>query len=421
LEYIEANLRTDISATELASAAGYSVWHYYEMFRRMTGMPVARYILKRRLDRALADISSGMPSIDAALLYGFDTYSGFYRAFVKMYGCSPKKYLSIYGKTKTEAKTMFTEQQLREILTNWDISQDLPIRDIYITDGTKVSPGVWSVGSEYILKTDERDKILRNLRINKALADQGFAAAAPITTKSGADYVDDEHIIVLSRGIPGNPLEKSDRFGENRERFGEKYGAAIAKLHIALASIEGDVEVDEVNLFRHVAEWALPEVRRQNEQWKLGLSDEFFSDYSDAFGELFPQLPKQLIHRDPNPSNILFHGGEVSGFVDFDLAERNIRLWDVCYCATGILSEWRGVDNINELWFDVLRGILRGYDSVSPLTSAERQAVYYVICSIQQICIAYFESVPKYRELAKSNREMLMFIVQNKGRICAAI
>jgi crossover junction endodeoxyribonuclease RuvC len=33
------------------------------------------------------------------LEYGFDTYAGFYRAFVKMYGCSPKKYLSIYQNT----------------------------------------------------------------------------------------------------------------------------------------------------------------------------------------------------------------------------------------------------------------------------------------------------------------------------------
>jgi len=35
----------------------------------------------------------------------------------------------------------------------------------------------------------------------------------------------------------------------------------------------------------------------------------------------------------------LFDGGEVSGFIDFDLSEINVRLWDVCYCATGILSE----------------------------------------------------------------------------------
>jgi len=51
-----------------------------------------------------------------------------------------------------------------------------------------------------------------------------------------------------------------------------------------------------------------------------------FDDYIENFGALYGKLPKQLIHRDPNPSNILFEGDEVSGFIDFDLSEINIRL-----------------------------------------------------------------------------------------------
>lgn len=79
-------------------------------------------------------------------------------------------------------------------------------------------------------------------------------------------------------------------------------------------------------------------------------------------GITFDKLPRQLIHHDPNPSNILFVNGEVSGFIDFDLSERNVRLWDPCYYATGILSEWRDVENIYEKWMDILKGILRGYN-----------------------------------------------------------
>jgi len=84
----------------------------------------------------------------------------------------------------------------------------------------------------------------------------------------------------------------------------------------------------------------------------MGLPDSYFDDYITTFGELFDKLPKQLIHRDPNPSNILFDGGEVTGFIDFDLSHRNIRLLDPCYCATGILSEWRDVEKISptEIW-----------------------------------------------------------------------
>ena len=161
----------------------------------------------------------------------------------------------------------------------------------------------------------------------------------------------------------------------------------------------------------------MPSVKKQNVQWSMGLTDSFFDDYLNTFGSVFDKLPKQLIHRDPNPSNILFNNGEVSGFIDFDLSERNIRLWDPCYCATGILSEWRGVDSIYEKWPDIFHGILRGYDSVCPLTAEEKESLYYVVCSLEMICVAYFESIDEYKELAKTNREMFAYVVSDKERI----
>lgn len=35
---------------------------------------------------------------------GFDMYAGFYKIFVKEYGCSPKKYLVIYKNELNEIK-----------------------------------------------------------------------------------------------------------------------------------------------------------------------------------------------------------------------------------------------------------------------------------------------------------------------------
>ncbi|HPT78477.1 MAG TPA: hypothetical protein PK830_05185 [Candidatus Atribacteria bacterium] len=90
-------------------------------------------------------------------------------------------------------------------------------------------------------------------------------------------------------------------------------------------------------------------------------------------------------------------------------------MWDVCYCATGILSE--GSDEAYEKWLDILGGILEGYDRVGKLTSEEKQAVFYVICSVQMICIAYFEGLDKYKELARINRRMLQYIIRNRRDI----
>ena len=418
LDYIEQNLKTDITAEQLAIKANYSTYHYYRLFSSVMGSSVSGYILKRRLDHALAEIADGRKAVDVVLEYGFDTYAGFYKAFIKMYGCSPKKYISIYHQhkpNKPEVAKMYTKQELQTILENWDIQKNLPVEDIYIMDGAKASGSVWTVGNDYILKTGDRERLIKNLKIAKALAKQGFTSSLPVMTKAGDEYVDGETIFILTKGIRGRPLVKLDRFGEKRYEFGTKYGRSIAQLHKALKSVQTDLTLDEVDLYQNITDWALPNIKQQNEQWNMNLPESFFVDYITSFGKLYECLPKQLIHRDPNPSNILFFDGEVSGFIDFDLSEVNVRLWDVCYCATGILSE--SSDEAYEKWLDILTGILQGYDSESKLIAEEKQAVYYVICSIQMICGAYFESISEYKQLAKTNREMFQFIVKNEDAI----
>lgn len=419
IAYIEQNLKTDITPEELARMAGYSVWHYQRLFAQVIGVPLAAYINRRRLDRALEEISVNRKATDVAMDYGFDTYVGFYKAFLRMYGCSPKKYLSLYGthKSISEVSAMLTETELRNVLTNWDIPQDLTIKDVKIVDGTKIADNIWQVGKDYFLKTGDRTVLLRNAKVAKAIVAQGLSAAVPVPTKKGDDFTDDSNNFMLTHRLNGEPLSKTEHFGADRGDFGFKYGQSIARLHNALAAVEKDIQPFEQNLFDHVTEWALPNVRKQNIQWNMGLPDSFFDEYINDFGLLFDKLPKQLIHRDPNPCNILFNSSEVTGFIDFELSERNIRLWDPCYCATGILSEQRNVENAYDKFPEILNSILRGYDSVNALTAEEKKAIYYVICSIQMICVAYFENVNEYKDLAKINREMLLYITSQKQHI----
>lgn len=312
---------------------------------------------------------------------------------------------------------MFTETELRKILNNWNIPQDLIIKDVKIVDGTKIADNVWQVGKDYFLKTGNRTVLLRNARVAKAIAAQGFSAAVPVPTKKGDDFTDDANNFMLTHKLNGEPLSKAERFGADRGEFGFKYGQSIARLHNALVAAEKDIQPFEQNLFTQVIEWALPNVQKQNIQWNMGIPDSFFEEYNRYFGALFEKLPKQLIHRDPNPCNILFNGNEVIGFIDFELSERNIRLWDPCYCAIGILSEQRNVENAYDKFHEILNSILHGYDSINPLTAEEKKAVYYVICSIQMICVAYFKRVNEYKDLARINREMLVYIIESKDQI----
>jgi len=93
LDYIEENLRTEITAAELAEMAHISLFHYYRQFQQATGLPVMQYILRRRLLHGVYAINQGSSKIDAALLYGFDTYAGFYKAFCREFGSTPSEFL----------------------------------------------------------------------------------------------------------------------------------------------------------------------------------------------------------------------------------------------------------------------------------------------------------------------------------------
>jgi len=52
---------------------------------------------------------------------------------------------------------------------------------------------------------------------------------------------------------------------------------------------------DEVNLYKNVTEWALPSVKKQNIQWRMGIDSSSFKDYIKSFGMLYGKLPKQLM------------------------------------------------------------------------------------------------------------------------------
>ena len=106
----------------------------------------------------------------------------------------------------------------------------------------------------------------------------------------------------------------------------------------------------------------------------------------------------------------------VSGFMDFDISERNVRIFDPCYCATGILSESNGIEDNFEKWNEILKGIITGYDNVCKLTASEKLAIPYVIYAIEMIFIAWLNGKEEYKDLAIKNRKMLLTIWENRHK-----
>ena len=411
LDYIEDNLQTDITAGELAEMAGFSLFHYYRLFQHATGLPVMQYILRRRLLHGVYAISKGSSKTDAALRYGFDTYAGFYRAFCREFGTTPADFLeSSLAKrpyridiTKEEHMTV-THKKVTRILENWSLEKE-PITDIYYEGTGNKNENACFVGDGYVLKyTANLGKLKKHIEVSKALENIGLLSAVPVPDAGGREYIcDGEVYYYLTRRLPGKQME-ARRFGEGNGRF---VGEILGQLHLALSGLE-DL-VSEADLLATVRDWALPGAKAA-----LHLTDTFCKDYLDTLADLYPRLPRQIIHRDPNPGNIIC-GDERWGFLDFELAERNARIYDPCYAATAVLSETFGQDN--DKWLGICRDILCGYDSVVHLTEDERRAIPYIILANQFVCVAWFAEQDRYAEILETNKRMTAWLIEKFGEL----
>ena len=405
LDYIENNLQADITAAELAEMAGFSLFHYYRLFQSATGMPVMQYILRRRLLYGVYAMKQGSTKIDAALLYGFDTYAGFYKAFCREFGSTPSEFLQSsrakrpcrINLIKEEHMTV-THKKAARILKQWNLSDEI-IADIYYDGTGNKNENACYVGENYILKyTANLGRLKKHIEVSKALQNIGLLSAVPVPNNDGAEYISDGEIyFYLTRRLPGEQMA-SHRFDEGDGCF---VGEIIGQLHLALSGIEDCVS--EADLLATVRNWALPKAKVA-----LNLDDVFCKGYLDAFSDLYPNLPRQIIHRDPNPGNIIC-AEDQWGFIDFELAERNVRIYDPCYAATAVLSETFGQDN--DRWLEIYRDIIYGYDSVAHLTENERKAIPYIILANQFVCVAWFSEQDKYAELLEINKQMTVWII----------
>jgi len=89
-EYIEASLDRDLSLAELAAVAGFSVSHFKPLFRAAVGLPVHRYVVERRVERARRLLLRRDQSMsDIALEAGFTHPSHMARCFRRVLGINP--------------------------------------------------------------------------------------------------------------------------------------------------------------------------------------------------------------------------------------------------------------------------------------------------------------------------------------------
>ena len=92
VDYIEDNLKQEISFAKAAQIACCSTFHFQRMFSYIADVPLSAYIRRRRMTAAAFDLqNSDEKIIDLALKYGYESPTAFNRAFQKVHGITPTK------------------------------------------------------------------------------------------------------------------------------------------------------------------------------------------------------------------------------------------------------------------------------------------------------------------------------------------
>ncbi len=326
-------------------------------------------------------------------------------------GMNHKQLSQIYNLSESSIRRIIVKQRkgnipmkdkIAQIIRNWGL-ENKDIKQIHNT--------AWQVGDDYVLKVYQSFSMLeRNLKILQLLDNMDIPVGKAIATADNEQYVSfDNWFCFLSRRLPGSNIV---RIG-NDSKIATIMGEIIADLHMAFKKCE-DVDVFWNNsLLDEMNGWVKSNFEAND--WKF-ISKEEYEKIVSQLAMVYDNLPVQLIHRDVHFGNFLFSDGKFSGYIDFDLSQRNIRIFDLCYFLLGLLSEKEKLEIKDELWFEYVKKVFAGYGRKMKLTEAEKNAVPYVMECIELLFVSYFESINDIR-CAEDAYKIFALVKKQENRI----
>lgn len=291
------------------------------------------------------------------------------------YSLSESSIRRILSNQRKEANTMHTK--IYEALKNWDLEHKSLLQQ---------HTSVWEVDGRYMLKIySDIPSLKRNADILTLLRQAGIPAAKVIPTKYGQPFAQcGDHAYLLTGKLEGKHYSSPIS-----SRFAKQVGTILARLHIAFRDCESYIQPWNNSLLDEMTGW-IHTCLKEN-QWQL-IPFPVYRDVLERLSALYPRLPIQMIHRDVHLGNFLFSGEQFSGYIDFDLSQRNIRIFDLCYFLVGLLASESAAD-LADPWDQIVSAAVEGYTTLLPLSSEEKAAIPVVMESIEILFTAYFLSI----------------------------
>lgn len=254
----------------------------------------------------------------------------------------------------------------------------------------------------------------RNVKILTILEDMGIPVGGIVLTKDRKTYAkDDEYYYILTNKLSGSNITNIDK----DTAVALEMGGVQARLHNAFKECEMQDDFWNNSLLEEMNGWVKQVLVKNG--WKY-IAEAEYGILIAELEKLYDKLPVQLIHRDVHLGNFLFDNGKFSGYIDFDLSQRNIRIFDLCYFMLGLLSEEEVLDVSEEQWFNALIHFFAGYEQENELLPEEKQAVPYVMEAIEFLFAAWFVE-QNDTKCAKDAMKIYRFIEKNFERILKSV
>lgn len=261
--------------------------------------------------------------------------------------------------------TDITEVELGAFLTEYDLGELRSYRGI--AEGSENSNFVLHTGKgEFILtlyeKRVEAADLPFFLGLMQHLALKGISCPLPVARRDGS-------LIGRLAGRPAAIITFLEGIWPRRPNAAQcrEVGKALAGLHLASA----DFDIARPNALS-VEGWKKlwNGARDRAQEVDPGLQVDIDADF-ELFTRAWPSdLPRGVIHADLFPDNVFFLGNQLSGLIDFYFACNDFYAYDVATCLNAWCFEKDGAYNMTKS-----AALLSGYESVRPLSRAEREAL----------------------------------------------
>lgn len=291
---------------------------------------------------------------------------------------------------------------IQKIVEHWNIN----------CTPVQIHMSVWDINNQYILKEYSDLSVLqRNIIMYETLDHEGIPVPRIIHLSDGRKYFEqDGKFYVLTSKLKGKNIVCSE---VTNDKLFFQIGTVLSVLHKVFIKCEPKISYWNNSLLEEMKGW----VKRNLNQYKPEFLKEADIDSSiKELEDVYDILPKQLIHRDVHLGNFLFDDGNFSGYIDFDLSQKNIRIIDICYFLLSLLVEIENNRMDQERWFRIVGEVISGYETISPLSADEKNVMVCIMKNIELLFVAYFLSENKEKAANESAR-IYAFVNKNKDII----